>query len=185
VRLAPHVTFGGRDRLNPLLVASATAQFDLATAMASRTMPGPPLLIANMVAAGVFDRFPALELYLAETNAGWMPEVFYLMDDSYRLFRDWYGADLRMAPSEYAARHFWFGIVRDPLALRMRDFLPADRLMWGSDFPHSVTSFPRSREWLAEAFAGVPDELRHRIVAGNAVRFFGLDPERDITPTPA
>ena len=185
MRIAAHVSFGGRDRVNPLLVASATGNFDLVTAMVSRTVPGPLTLIALMATSGVFDRLPALEIYLAETNAGWMPEAFYMMDDSYRLFREWYGASLKMRPSEYAARHFYFGIVRDPVALRMRDLLPADRLMWGSDFPHSVTSFPRSREWLGTIFEGVPDDLRRRILVENPCRFFGLDPEGEITPTPA
>jgi predicted TIM-barrel fold metal-dependent hydrolase len=184
VRIAAHVSFGGREKLNPLLLASATANFDLVTAMASRTVPGPVTLIAALTASGVFDRLPALEIYLAETNAGWMPESFYMMDDSYRLFRDWYGVDLAMRPSEYAARHFYFGIVRDPVALRMRDLLPAERLMWGSDFPHSVTSYPRSREWLDTIFDGVPDPLRRRILVENPCRFFGLDPDRPVTATP-
>src|SRR5262245_59606021 len=185
MRIAAHVSFGGRDRVNPLLIASATANFDLVMAMVSRTVPGPLTLIALMTAAGVFDRLPALEIYLAETNAGWMPESFYMMDDSYRLFRDWYGASLALRPSEYAARHFYFGIVRDPVALRMRDLLPAHRLMWGSDFPHSVTSFPRSREWLETIFAGVPEALRRRIVVDNPCGFFGLDADRALTSTPA
>jgi len=107
-----------------------------------------------------------------------------MMDDSYRLFRECYGVELAMRPSEYAERHFYFGIVRDPVALKMRDLLPAHRLLWGSDFPHSVTSFPRTREWLREMFDGVPEELRRRILVENACRFFGLDPEREITPTP-
>jgi predicted TIM-barrel fold metal-dependent hydrolase len=185
MKIAAHVTFGGREKVNPLLLASATANFDLVTAMVSRTMPGPLTLIAVMAASGIFDRLPALEIYLAETNAGWMPESFYMMDDSYRLLREWYGANLAMLPSEYAARHFYFGIVRDPLALRMRDLLPAERLMWGSDFPHSVTSFPRSREWLETIFDGVEEELRRRILVENPCRFFGLDPARALTPTPA
>ena len=184
MRIAAHVTFGGREKVNPLLLASATANFDLVTAMVSRTMPGPLTLIAVMAASGIFERLPALEIYLAETNAGWMPESFYMMDDSYRLLREWYGASLAMPPSEYAARHFYFGIVRDPVALQMRDLLPAQRLMWGSDFPHSVTSFPRSREWLETIFEGVPAELRRRILVENPCRFFGLEPDRAITPTP-
>ena len=125
-----------------------------------------------------------LRIYLAETNAGWMPEVFYMLDDSYNLFRHWYGVDLKMAPSEYAARHLFFGIVRDPLALRMRDLLPVERLMWGTDFPHSVSSFPRSREWLDRIFDGVPPELRRRILVDTPCEFFRLDPDAELTPTP-
>ena len=181
--LTAHATLG--DRMNPLLIQSATGTFDMGTAMLSRTIPPPVLLITQLVLSGVFDRIPDLRIYLAETNASWMPAVFYMMDDSYNLFRHWYGVDLKMTPSEYAARHLFFGIVRDPLALQMRDLLPVDQLMWGTDFPHSVSSFPKSREWLDRIFEGVPDELRRRILVGNPCEFFRLDPDAELTATPA
>jgi predicted TIM-barrel fold metal-dependent hydrolase len=114
-----------------------------------------------------------------------MPGVFYMMDDSYELFRDWYGVHLEMKPSEYARTHMRFGIVRDPMALKMRDFLPAEDLMWGSDFPHSVTSFPRTREWLETIFGDVPADLRRKILVDNPVEFFGLDATATLTDTPA
>jgi hypothetical protein len=70
-------------------------------------------------------------------------------------------AHLDRAPSDHAAQHFCFcfGIVRDPLALRTAEPLPAERLLWGPDLPRSVTSFPGSRRWLDEMFAGTPAEL--------------------------
>jgi uncharacterized protein len=173
------------DRMNPLMVASATGRFDMVTSIVSRTMPGPTSVIAQMAVAGTFDRIPELRIYLAETNASWMPAVFFMMDDSYQLFHDWYGVDLKMKPSEYARQHFRFGIIRDPLALRMREFLPAEDLMWGSDFPHSVTSYPRTREWLDIIFDGVPDDLRRRVLLDNPIEFFGLDATATLTETPA
>jgi predicted TIM-barrel fold metal-dependent hydrolase len=78
-----------------------------------------------------------------------------------------------------------FGIVRDPLALQMRDFLPAEDLMWGSDFPHSVTSYPRTREWLEIIFGDAPAELRRKILVDNPVEFFTLDATATLTETPA
>ena len=30
--------------------------------------------------------------------------------------------------------------------------------MWGSDYPHSESTFPQSRKILAEILAGVPDD---------------------------
>ena len=180
--ITAHGGFG--DRMNPLMVASATGTFDMTMAMASRTFPGPVLVIASMVASGVFDRVPALTIYLAETNAGWMPHVFFMMDDSYLLFKEWYGADYKMLPSEYARKHFRFGIVRDPLSVQMRNFLPVETLMWGSDFPHSVSSFPETEKWLSIIFEGVPDEVRRRVLVENPCEFFGLDPKAELTPTP-
>jgi uncharacterized protein len=180
--ITAHATMG--DRSHPLLVQSATGKFDLTMSMMSRTVPPPVLALTQMIAKGVLDRIPELQIYLAETNASWMPGVLYMLDDSYELFRHWYGVDLSRAPSEYVAEHFFFGIIRDPLALKMRDLLPVERLMWGTDFPHSVSSFPRSREWLETIFEGVPADLRTRILLDNPCRFWGLDREQELTPTP-
>jgi uncharacterized protein len=180
--ITAHATMG--DRSQPLLVQSATGKFDLTMSMMSRTVPPPVLALTQMIAKGVLDRIPELQIYLAETNASWMPGVLYMLDDSYELFRHWYGVDLSRAPSEYVAEHFFFGIIRDPLALKMRDLLPVERLMWGTDFPHSVSSFPRSREWLETIFEGVPADLRARILLDNPCRFWGLDREQELTPTP-
>ena len=173
------------DRNNPLLVASAAGTFDMKMAMISRTLPAPIQLIATMVLSGVFERIPDLRIYLAETNAGWMPEAFFMMDDSYELFRHWYGVELKMLPSEYARRHFYFGIVRDPVALKMGDLVPLDNLMFGTDFPHSVSSYPHTTEWLDRMFEGTPEGLRHRMLVETPCTFFGLDPEAELTPTPA
>jgi uncharacterized protein len=180
--LTAHATMG--ERGNPLLTASARGTFDLQTSMVSRTMPPPVLCIVRMILSGVFDRLPELRVYLAETNASWIPYVLYMIDDSYSIFRHWYGVDLDMAPSEYAWRHFSFGIVRDPLALRMRDLLHLDHIMWGSDMPHSVSSYPESRRWLDDIFSVCTPEERRQVLVDNPVRFFGLDPARELTATP-
>ena len=108
-----------------------------------------------------------------------------MMDDSYQLFRDWYGVSLDARPSEIISQHFWFGIIRDPLAIQLRDHLPVDRLMWGSDFPHSVTSYPDTREWIERIFAGAPSALRRKILLETPCEFFDLDPTAELTPTPA
>jgi predicted TIM-barrel fold metal-dependent hydrolase len=172
------------DRSNPLLVQSARGTFDLEMSMLSRTMPPPVVGIVRMILSGVLDRIPELRVYFAETNASWIPGLLYMLDDSYSIFRHWYGVDLAMAPSEYVWRHFSFGIVRDPLALRMRELLDLDHIMWGSDFPHSVSSFPESARWLDEIFEGCPDEVRRRVLIENPCAFFGLDPDAELTPTP-
>ena len=74
-----------------------------------------------MILTGLFDRIPELQLYFAESNASWIPSALFMVDDSYGVFKDWYGVDLAMKPSEYAWKHCHFGIVRDPMALRMKN----------------------------------------------------------------
>jgi predicted TIM-barrel fold metal-dependent hydrolase len=183
VPITAHSAMG--DRSNPLLVQSARGTFDLEMSMLSRTMPPPVVGIVRMILSGVLDRFPDLRIYFAETNASWIPGLLYMLDDSYSIFKHWYGVELAMRPSEYIWRHFSFGIVRDPLALRMRDLLDIDHIMWGSDFPHSVSSFPESARWLDEIFEGSPADIRRKVLVDTPCAYFGLDPAADLTPTPA
>ena len=53
----------------------------------------------------------------------------------------------------------------------------------GTDFPHSVGSFPESQKFLDAAFAG-KDALRRQVVLENPAKYFGLDLTKPITETP-
>jgi hypothetical protein len=48
-------------------------------------------------------------------------------------------------------------------------------MMWSSDFPHAETDWPESQQVIDEMFAGVPDDERYRILAGNVIEYFHLD----------
>ncbi len=180
--LTAHAFIG--DRANPLLIQSARGLFNLEMSMLSRVIPPPAVAMVRMVLSGVFDRIPELEIYLAETNASWIPGALYMIDDSYQIFRHWYGVDLARKPSEYVWKHFHFGIVRDPLSMRMRDLLDLDHIMWGSDFPHSVSSFPKTSQWLDEIFGPCTEAERHQVLVDNPCAFWHLDPSAPVTPTP-
>jgi predicted TIM-barrel fold metal-dependent hydrolase len=56
----------------------------------------------------------------------------------------------------------------------MRDVIGVETLMWGSDYPHTEATFPRSREILAEILAGVPASEVRAIVCDNAARLYGF-----------
>jgi len=51
--------------------------------------------------------------------------------------------------------------------------------MWSTDFPHVVTRWPSSLRVLESQMAGVPQEERWNMVAGNAIKFFRLDHKPD------
>ncbi|MEE9284857.1 MAG: amidohydrolase family protein [Dehalococcoidia bacterium] len=182
--LSGHITFGDREP-NFGGASRGTSAAAVASAMAQRLgSVAPTFCLSQLVYSGLFDRLPEIRIYFAETNASWLPHALYMFDDNYRVFSDWFKPDLKMLPSEYIQKHILFGIVRDPMALRLRDFLPAENLMWGSDHPHSVATFPRSRETLADIFDGVSEELKRKILLENPAEFFGLDLDKPITPTP-
>lgn len=193
IAIAPHTHIGVRyppfmTASNPLMM---TGGHPVAISLCARPMGGinPMFTISQLIVAGVFDRFPALRIYFAETNASWLPGALYTLDDNYAINRHNYKADhgieLKMLPSEYVRKHCSFSMIRDPMALRMLDLLPAENLMWGSDFPHHVGSFPNSQAYIAEAFADVPEALRRKMLLENVAAFFGLALEQPITPTAA
>ena len=173
MRISPHGSIGGVGTGN--MMRSATASFDFDEALSQRASKGLATTLAQMINSGVFDRLPQLQLYIAETNASWLPYALYMMDDSYGLFREYFSRRLERLPSEYVWEHFYFGVVRDPLIVPMMDLLRPDRLIWGSDFPHCVGSWPHSQKFVADAFADLDPAVRDRIVRANAVEFFGLD----------
>jgi predicted TIM-barrel fold metal-dependent hydrolase len=47
--------------------------------------------------------------------------------------------------------------------------------MWGSDYPHSESTFPQSQKILAEILNGVPADEQAKIVGGNTARVYNFD----------
>jgi len=134
----------------------------------------------QLVMSGVFDRYPALKVYWAETQLAWIPHLMDWADDIYERSRHWgyrlYGLEpLPKMPSEYIREHCWWGFLRDHVGMRLRHDVGVEHAMWASDFPHSAGDWPYSSRVLEELFDGVPETERQAMVAGNAVDYFHLD----------
>lgn len=183
--ISPHFGFGEM-RAPYAPAAQGSAGQPYASALTQRAgQHSPVYCMAQLMAAGVFDRFPEIRFYFAEANASWLPSTMFFMDDNHEIFSTAFGGRrMALTPSEYIAKHCHFSIIRDPVAIELADRLPMDNIMWGTDFPHSVGSFPRSQEFLDTVFAG-RDDLRRTVTLENPARYFGLDLDADITETPA
>lgn len=143
----------------------------------------------HLIYGGVFERYPALRFVMTELFIGWVPERLALLDGFY-----WQGKsagtvveklcqsafkDLPRPPSEYFRRNCAMGAsFMLPAEAPLRYDLGIERIMWGSDYPHSEGSYPYSREALRITFADVPVEECRQILGENAVTLYGLD--RDV-----
>ena len=87
-----------------------------------------------------------------------------------------------MLPSDFFHRNVVLGFQEDAIGIRLRDVIGVDNMMWGSDYPHSESTFPRSRKISAEILAGVRDDERAKIVGGNTARIYNFDVARLIAP---
>jgi predicted TIM-barrel fold metal-dependent hydrolase len=134
----------------------------------------------QMAFAGVFDRFPNLQVYWAETQIGWLPYCLSQIDDNYERNRYWaerfWGLEpLVRPPSQYLKTQCHWGFMKDPLGVELRHRIGVDRIMWGSDFAHAAGDWPNSLEVLDEILTGVPQSERDAVLANNAVAFFRLE----------
>ena len=134
----------------------------------------------QMILAGVFDRFPKLRIFWAETQVAWVPSFLESLDDSYERNRHWakrlLGLEpLKCQPSEYIREHCWWGFNRDVFGMKVRGEVDVNKLMWGSDFPHAISDWPHSDHLLEEMFAGVPEGERNKMLVSNAVEYFHLE----------
>jgi hypothetical protein len=80
-----------------------------------------------------------------------------------------------MLPSDSFRRNVVLSFQEDAIGIRLRDVIGVDNMMWGSDYPHSESTFPQSRKILAEILAGVPDDEQAKIAGGNTARLYKAD----------
>ena len=65
--------------------------------------------------------------------------------------------------------------IRDEVAVRCRDLIGLENLMWSDDYPHLESCWPDSAAVIDRVLpAGeVPDAERALILSGNAARIYG------------
>lgn len=160
--IASHIAFGA-SYPPPVSGPQPGAPINGSTLTSRQASLRPIWTVAQMMLTGVFDRFPDLQFYFAETNASWLPIVLQQLDENYKLYEHLYETKLQKLPSEYIRDHVFFSFIQDEVATKMFDLLPVDNLMWGTDFPHSVTSFPNSKAWLDRVFKGIDPAIKRKI----------------------
>jgi len=144
--------------------------------------------IAQVIFAGVFERYPSLHISFAECRVGWIPFLVSWMDRQVRERPDDPTAPLRMLPSEYFARNMSVTFEDDLVGCRM---IPEDwaylreSAMWGGDYPHPQGIWPDIDGPMDQMLAGVEPALRREIVFGRAARIFKIVGPEPASLTPA
>ena len=133
--------------------------------------------LSAMIFAGVFDRYPKLKVGSVEHEASWIPHWLKQMDFTYRerpvFTKGWKSKD-GLLPSDYWRRNMFVEFMEDDLGVQLRDLIGVDTMLWGSDFPHAESTWPKSRDFLDRMFAGVPEADLRKITSENAARMFGF-----------
>jgi predicted TIM-barrel fold metal-dependent hydrolase len=131
--------------------------------------------IAAMTFGGVFERYPKLRVGSVEFEVAWVPYFLGRMDNVYteravgvrgRRFRD------GMLPSDFFRRNVFISFQEDDLGIQLRSHIGVENLLWGSDYPHAESTFPRSRQIVDRILQGIPETEQAMIAGANAARLY-------------
>jgi predicted TIM-barrel fold metal-dependent hydrolase len=125
-----------------------------------------PLLV-DLIAYGLFDRFPELVVVSAENDAGWAAHLMQTADYNWKRVYRLGGPRSEQEPSHYFHHNLRMTFMRDRAAIVARDIIGVETMMWGNDFPHETSTWPHSAEAFDELFHDQPQEVRDAIVCGN------------------
>jgi predicted TIM-barrel fold metal-dependent hydrolase len=132
-----------------------------------------PIRTVQFIDSGVFDRFPTLRLVLVEVDSSWIPYMAEQLDDRFRRAGPTRRPDIKRLPSEYLADNVLSTFITDRYGVHNRGAIGVTQMMWSSDYPHSGSDWPHSWQTIDDHFAGVPEDEKAAILAGNALRIYG------------
>jgi len=139
----------------------------------------PPMadVVLPMVAAGVFDRFPKVQIVFAHGDASWALHWLEFTDINYLRHRhlgEYALKDPDALPSEYIRRHVWFTFHHDSTAVKNRHNIGPAHLMWASHFPYDDCNWPDDRQHAMRVTAQASAEARGALMVDNVARLYRL-----------
>jgi len=130
-------------------------------------------VLVHLLISRILLRHPKLRVVFGESSLGWGAYQVEFADQQFNedaLYRE--GYDLK--PSEMFRRQCyltgWYGTA----GIQTRDIIGTDNILWSTSFPLATSSWPTTRDYVAESFAGVPAEERDRMLWGNAAKLYKL-----------
>ena len=143
--------------------------------------------VAELIAAGVFERHPDLRIVAAEGGIDYAARLEQRLDMTYSGAWSRIDDKLTMTPSEYFRRNVYLTYIEDPIGLNNLRFTGTDHFMWSSDYPHGAATWPRSYEMITKEFddAGVSEDDRRKLTLTNVAELYNINLETVSQPSPA
>jgi predicted TIM-barrel fold metal-dependent hydrolase len=123
---------------------------------------------AALICHGVLERFPALRLASIENGAMWVPDLLRNLGDA----RGKMPFAFAEHPVEQFRRQVWVApYYEDDMGL-LKDVLGVDRLLFGSDFPHTE-GLPEPALYVKDIPGFTPTETR-KVMRDNVLDLLGI-----------
>ena len=133
--------------------------------------------MVDWLMCGAFVRFPQLKVAYSEGQIGWIPYVLERADVVWRENRAWGGVadQVPVPPSELFRGHVYGCFFDDAHGVRSLEEIGVDNVTYESDYPHSDSTWPHTRDVAEKQMAGLSDEAVRKVVRGNAIKMLALD----------
>jgi predicted TIM-barrel fold metal-dependent hydrolase len=127
--------------------------------------------------SGWLDRLPNLKLSYSEGQIGWIPYILERADKVWEDNRAWggFGDKVPEPPSTYYYRQIYGCFFDDEYGLDNLEKVGISNVCFETDYPHSDSTWPHSKETAIKLMGHLPTEVIHKLVRGNAIEMLGLD----------
>ncbi|MDG4669246.1 amidohydrolase family protein [Mycobacterium sp. 236(2023)] len=124
--------------------------------------------LAAFIAHGVFERFPGVRIGVVENGGSWAHRLIDVFDRVYRK-RPY---DFDQHPSDVFRKNVWINPFHEENMSQLVELLGADRVMFGSDYPHPE-GLAEPRDFLSE-LADLPQDTAERVMGRNLKELLGV-----------
>ena len=133
--------------------------------------------MTDFLFSGVLVRYPTLKLAYSEGQIGWIPYIIERADKVWEENRGWGGIGDKVPepPSTYYYRQIYGCFFDDAYGLDNIERVGIDNVCFETDYPHSDSTWPVSKEVAQKQMGHLPADIRRKLVRGNAINLLSLD----------
>ncbi|MGJ5672247.1 MAG: amidohydrolase family protein [Nostochopsis sp.] len=132
------------------------------------------MALLALIEGGVLERHPNLRVAFLESGCGWLPYWLWRLDEEYKNLFWEVKYQVKIKPSEYFHRQCFVAIEpSEPYLPQIIEYIGADNLIFGSDYPHMDHQSDIVKKVL-ELEVQLSQETVQKIVCDNPRCFYNL-----------
>jgi predicted TIM-barrel fold metal-dependent hydrolase len=133
--------------------------------------------MADWLFSGKLIEFPRLKLAYSEGQIGWIPYALERADTVWEHHDPWMHTKERIPepPSSYYWGRVFGCFTADRHGVKNLDEVGEDNICFETDYPHTDTTWPNSRDYVDRLVGEVDAEVAYKILRGNAISMLSLD----------